>query len=356
MNEAQSSSLKGFLARLESLGCDVPIPPRHEPKIAPVNGIVQPDVMPPPNRIGRTTNLTKKFRTVLDLMIRSKSSYQFRHPVNAVKLHVFNYHNLITRPMDLYTIKKRLENCYYFRAAEVLEDILLIFSNCRSFNSPQSPVFHDALALCDLLCARMAKLQGEIQHEVVEAPKIRFRASQSSKFVPLPVIKAPALLELPALSRGRGCPEFAAFAPRVRRFLFNEHKDFPRSYNNAGNIIYDATLVDYEIERSYGLRLLKFLRHKRRQRVCWAFNDSRVWMLLVGNQFVSFGWLQAMIRKMLENAMSCFTANPSVRMSAIRTQALVNKLRPKYLNRIARAKARALNVVRWKVEVLSRLS
>uniref|UniRef100_B5DV89 Bromo domain-containing protein n=1 Tax=Drosophila pseudoobscura pseudoobscura TaxID=46245 RepID=B5DV89_DROPS len=356
MNDAQSSSLKGFLARLESLGCDVPIPPRHEPQIAPVNGIVQPVVMPPPNRIGRTTNLTKKFRTVLDLMIRSKSSYQFRHPVNAVKLHVFNYHNLITRPMDLYTIKKRLENCYYFRAAEVLEDILLIFSNCRSFNSPQSPVFHDALALCDLLCARMAKLQGEIQHEVVEAPKIRFRASQSSKFVPLPVIKAPALLELPALSRGRGRPEFAAFAPRVRRFLFNEHKDFPRSYNSAGNIIYDATLVDYEIERSYGLRLLKFLRHKRRQRVCWAFNDSRVWMLLVGNQFVSFDWLQAMIRKMLENAMSCFTANPSVRMSAIRTQALVNKLRPKYLNRIARAKARALNVVRWKVEVLSRLS
>ncbi|EDW26767.1 GL14613 [Drosophila persimilis] len=61
-------------------------------------------------------------------------------------------------------------------------------------------------------------------------------------------------------------------------------------------------------------------------------------MLLVGNQFVSFGWLQAMIHKMLENAMSCFTANPSVRMSAIRTQALVNKLNPKYLKRIAQAK------------------
>ncbi|XP_002022702.2 homeotic protein female sterile [Drosophila persimilis] len=245
MNDAQSSSLKGCLARLESLGCDVPIPPRQEPKIAPVNGIVQPMVMPPPNRKGRTTNLTKKFRTVLDVMIRSKSSYQFRHAVNAVKLHVFNYHNLITRPMDLYTVKKRLENCYYFRAAEALEDILLIFSNCRSFNSPESPVFNDALALCDLLCARMAKLQGEIQTEVVEAPKIRFRARQSSKFVHLPVIKAPVLLQLPALRRGRGRPRGRPKFARVKRFLFNEHKDFPRSYNNAGKIIYDGTLVDY---------------------------------------------------------------------------------------------------------------
>ncbi|XP_034138026.1 bromodomain testis-specific protein-like [Drosophila guanche] len=159
-------------------------PPRCEPRVQPVNGIVQPPVMPPPNRKGRVTNFLLKLKTAVNAMLRNPSSLHFRHPVNAVNLKIGDYHEKIANPMDLNTIKKRFEYTYYWGGADVLEDILLIFDNCRTYNSPDSPVFKAAVTLCEVFWLRMAKMQRELHNECKAEAKTRCSRKAA---IPLPI-------------------------------------------------------------------------------------------------------------------------------------------------------------------------
>ncbi|XP_034661189.1 bromodomain testis-specific protein-like [Drosophila subobscura] len=162
-------------------------PPRCEPRVQPVNGIVQPPVMPPPNRKGRVTNFLLKLRTAVNALSRNPSSLHFRRPVDAVKLNIRDYYEKIANPMDLNTIKKRFEYTYYWGGADVLEDILLIFENCRTYNSPDSTVFKAAVTLCECFWLRMAKMQQELHKECrAEAKTRRPRKASISKTSPLP--------------------------------------------------------------------------------------------------------------------------------------------------------------------------
>ena len=102
-------------------------------------------------------------------MLKHNHSWPFIKPVDAVKLGLPDYHKLIKHPMDLATVKKRLDNNYYwyviyllqisvllhlnfgnsitvslmetmfsnFRcASECLNDVNLMFTNCYMYNKP----------------------------------------------------------------------------------------------------------------------------------------------------------------------------------------------------------------------------
>jgi len=45
-----------------------------------------------------------------------------------------DYYSIIKKPMDLSTIKKRLEHNYYTKAAECIEDFKTMFLNCYIYN------------------------------------------------------------------------------------------------------------------------------------------------------------------------------------------------------------------------------
>lgn len=45
-----------------------------------------------------------------------------------------DYYTIIKKPMDLNTIKKRLENNYYWKAMECVEDFNTMFTNCYLYN------------------------------------------------------------------------------------------------------------------------------------------------------------------------------------------------------------------------------
>ncbi len=51
-----------------------------------------------------------------------------------------DYHKVIKRPMDLGTIRKRLENNYYWCAKECIADFNTMFSNCYMYNKPGEDV------------------------------------------------------------------------------------------------------------------------------------------------------------------------------------------------------------------------
>lgn len=47
---------------------------------------------------------------------------------------VQDYHKIIKNPMDMGTIKKRLENVYYWSASECMQDFNTMFTNCYIYN------------------------------------------------------------------------------------------------------------------------------------------------------------------------------------------------------------------------------
>ena len=90
-------------------------PSRYEPDIEPVNGIVQPPFIPPPHRPGRITNQTQFLKnSLVKGMWKHQHGWPFHLPVDAIKLRLPDYFTIIKRPMDLGTIKKRLDNNYYW--------------------------------------------------------------------------------------------------------------------------------------------------------------------------------------------------------------------------------------------------
>ncbi|CAM4769836.1 unnamed protein product [Rotaria magnacalcarata] len=68
-------------------------------------------------------------------MYTHSSSVPFHHPVPA---DCIGYHKVITRPMDLRTIKGKLNS--YANISEFLADVRLMFHNCSTFNRPESEI------------------------------------------------------------------------------------------------------------------------------------------------------------------------------------------------------------------------
>ncbi|XP_016657124.1 bromodomain-containing protein 3 isoform X4 [Acyrthosiphon pisum] len=137
-------------------------PPRNEPYIEPVNGIVQPPVVPPPNRPGRLTNkLNFLQKTVMKALWKHQHAWPFYQPVDASKLNLPDYHKVIKTPMDLGTVKKRLENNYYWCADECIQDINAMFSNCYTYNKPGEDVVLMAQTLEKIFLAKMGQMVKE---------------------------------------------------------------------------------------------------------------------------------------------------------------------------------------------------
>lgn len=154
-------------------------PPRNEPYLQPVNGIVQPPVIPPPNRPGRRTNILEELKSVLNCLWRNRFSYHFRHPVDSVSLGVPDYHAVVKHPMDLSTIRKRLHNKYYWQASEALEDFKLIFDNCLLYNLEGSPVYQAGKLLMEAFYMRMESI--DLSTEVELKPKSEKRKRKATE-------------------------------------------------------------------------------------------------------------------------------------------------------------------------------
>ncbi|CAG0914242.1 unnamed protein product [Notodromas monacha] len=137
-------------------------PPRDEPIMEPVNGIVQPPVIPPSHRKGRmTTQLKYLQNTVLKAIHKHQFAWPFTTPVDAVKLNLPDYHKIIKHPMDLTTIKKRLENNYYWSAKECIQDFNSMFTNCYVYNKPGEDVVLMAQTLEKLFLTKVAQMPKE---------------------------------------------------------------------------------------------------------------------------------------------------------------------------------------------------
>lgn len=61
-------------------------------------------------------------------------SWIFQEPVDPVKLEIPDYLDIVKKPMDFDTIRKRLTQNFYQGPQEFLDDIELTFDNCIKYN------------------------------------------------------------------------------------------------------------------------------------------------------------------------------------------------------------------------------
>uniref|UniRef100_A0A3B4ZVB2 Bromodomain-containing protein 3-like n=1 Tax=Stegastes partitus TaxID=144197 RepID=A0A3B4ZVB2_9TELE len=110
-----------------------------------------------PSRPGRRTNQLKYMQNVVVKSLwRHQYAWPFYQPVDAVSLGLADYHKIITSPMDMGTIKKRLENNYYSSASECMQDFNTMFTNCYIYNKPTDDIVLMALALEKIFLQKVA--------------------------------------------------------------------------------------------------------------------------------------------------------------------------------------------------------
>jgi bromodomain-containing factor 1 len=62
----------------------------------------------------------------------------FLKPVDYKVLGLVDYPFIIKNPMDLSTVRKKIKSDKYSSIEEVLEDLMLIWENCRTYNQAGS--------------------------------------------------------------------------------------------------------------------------------------------------------------------------------------------------------------------------
>ncbi|XP_058084470.1 transcription factor GTE8-like [Magnolia sinica] len=77
---------------------------------------------------------------ILKKLMTHPAGWVFNQPVDPVKLNIPDYFSIISEPMDLGTIKSKLENRLYLNAQEFAADVRLTFSNAMRYNPPQNEV------------------------------------------------------------------------------------------------------------------------------------------------------------------------------------------------------------------------
>ncbi|OAD70357.1 hypothetical protein PHYBLDRAFT_104251, partial [Phycomyces blakesleeanus NRRL 1555(-)] len=71
----------------------------------------------------------------------------FLRPVDPVKQGVPHYFNIIKTPMDLSTIKTKLQKNQYSHPQQLDDDVRLMLRNCFTFNPPNTYVYNEAKQL-----------------------------------------------------------------------------------------------------------------------------------------------------------------------------------------------------------------
>lgn len=98
-----------------------------------------------------------------ELFSKKHSGYAwpFYKPVDAKMLGLHDYHEIIKKPMDLGTVKRKMDDREYKTAAEFEADVRLIFTNCYKYNPPDHDVVKMGRKLQDVFEMRFANIPDE---------------------------------------------------------------------------------------------------------------------------------------------------------------------------------------------------
>lgn len=81
----------------------------------------------------------------------------FIHPVNPELDRAFDYFKYVSHPMDLGTIKKKLDNAEYPNSTEWMSDIKLVWDNAKTYNNDKKSILNRAADRLSKKCNEIFK-------------------------------------------------------------------------------------------------------------------------------------------------------------------------------------------------------
>lgn len=104
---------------------------------------------------------------ILKKLMSHQVGWVFNQPVDPVKLNIPDYFSIISKPMDLGTIKRKLEGKLYSSTHQFAADVRLTFSNAMQYNPPGNEVHIMAKELNNIFNLRWKLLEDKWIKETV---------------------------------------------------------------------------------------------------------------------------------------------------------------------------------------------
>ena len=135
-----------------------------------------------------------KFNNILDTLLNDHYAYIFKEPVDYVGLGLTDYLDVVKNPMDLGTVKAKLINENYNSYQDVIDDLNLIWANCKLYNLQGSDIYLTAVHM-EKTCKKLLeknfkeKAKVEVKKKTVEKQQQVKKEEESIK-QPAPVASA----------------------------------------------------------------------------------------------------------------------------------------------------------------------
>eukprot|EP00252_Welwitschia_mirabilis_P007044 TRINITY_DN1806_c0_g1_i8.p1 TRINITY_DN1806_c0_g1~~TRINITY_DN1806_c0_g1_i8.p1 ORF type:complete len:760 (-),score=131.86 TRINITY_DN1806_c0_g1_i8:839-3118(-) len=123
-------------------------------------------------------SLFQQCASLLKQLMSHKFGYVFNEPVDPVKLLIPDYFTIIKHPMDLGTIRRKLDEGSYTSILEFAADVRLTFDNAKTYNPPLNPVHNMANALSNIFERRWKTIEAKLDVEEAYQSKTDVRISR----------------------------------------------------------------------------------------------------------------------------------------------------------------------------------
>ena len=108
-----------------------------------------------------STDIWLRMKLIVVQLMRHPDSMYFLHPVDEAVCDLPDYRQVVKQPMDFETIAQRITGNWYLEGTEeetsrgkgvygVVEDINLIYANCRRYNGSDSAVYRYSMKMADV--------------------------------------------------------------------------------------------------------------------------------------------------------------------------------------------------------------
>ncbi|CAO2161554.1 unnamed protein product [Urochloa humidicola] len=104
----------------------------------------------------------KTCAALLSRLMKHKHSWVFNTPVDASALGLHDYHTIITKPMDLGTVKSKLAAGQYKSPREFAGDVRLTFQNAMTYNPKGQDVHFMAEQLLNMFEEKWPEIEAEV--------------------------------------------------------------------------------------------------------------------------------------------------------------------------------------------------
>ncbi|XP_075666992.1 transcription factor GTE12-like isoform X1 [Castanea sativa] len=119
--------------------------------------------------------------TILKKLMSHPANWPFKKPVDPVELNIPDYFSIISKPMDLGTIKSKLEKNIYFGAGEFAADVRLTFSNAMLYNPPDNVVHKMAVELERFFESRWKTLEDKWNRDSSKVGQGKFSSGRTKE-------------------------------------------------------------------------------------------------------------------------------------------------------------------------------